>query len=255
MRKSKTLEKLRKGLPVIVPVIVLASSKITEIAGLTGFECLWLDTEHNCNGYDDIFHMIQGARAADTDCVVRIRKQGYSDYHRPLEDGAAGVIIPHCNSAEEARFAVRCCKYAPIGMRGIDGAGADADYTISDYDSYIKCAANETFIAVMIEEKEAVEAVEEIAAVKGVDILFIGTGDLSQSYGIPYAPDNAIIAGAIKKVASAAQKSCKWWGLPVGNPNEAAEYMKMGARFFAGGADLLILLNGFRKMKKDFSKL
>ena len=257
MRKSKILKKLRNDEWVLITsaAILGASSKITELAGSIGFDGLWLDMEHTCYNYDQMFHLIQGARAADTDCIVRIRKDGYSDYCRLLEDGAAGIVVPHCMSAEEARYIVRRSKFHPQGLRGIDGAGADADYALSDFNEYIQHARSETFVVVMIEDREAVECIDEIASVEGIDVLFMGCYDLSQSYGITGEVSHHIIEEAIQKVSEASAKYGKWWGLQAGTTKDAEKYLSMGAKFISAGDEVLILIEGYKKIIKDFRDL
>ena len=132
MRKSKTLAKIRNGEWVLSTAVAVGGSRIAELAGYVGFDCLWLDMEHKPCSQMDVFHMIQGARVTDTDCLVRIRKQGYLDYFRALEDGAAGIMVPHVKSAEEAEWIVRNAKYAPVGRRGRDFASADSCYMLDD---------------------------------------------------------------------------------------------------------------------------
>lgn len=257
MRMSKILKKLRNNEWVLITTtaILSASSKITELVGSMGFDGLWLDMEHTCYNYDQMFHLIQGARAVDTDCVVRIRKDGYTDYCRLLEDGAAGIMVPHCKSAEEARSIVRKSKFHPQGLRGIDGAGVDADYALADFSEYIRHARNETFVSVMIEDKEAVECIDEIAAVEGIDILFMGCFDLSQSYGITGEVSNYLIDEAIQKVSRASKKYSKWWGIQVNTVKEAEKYLNMGAKFICSGDDVLVLIEGYKKIIKDFQSL
>jgi len=256
MRRSRVLEKLRSNDWVLITSTSFTSSPcVTELAGSVGFDCLWVDMEHRAYDYNTVFGLIQGARAANTDCVIRVRKESYADYFRVLEDGAAGVMVPHCKSAEEARFIVRNCKYSPLGMRGIDGAGVDSDYGMASLAEHRSHANRETFVVTQIEDREAVDCIDEIASVEGVDVFFIGIVDLSQSYGVTGDFKHPMILEAIKKVSEASQRYEKWWGLPVRTPEEAQEYLDMGARFLSASSDRAILVNGFRKIKQDFSVL
>lgn len=256
MRRSKVLEKLKSNKPVIVVgASFTSSSRITEIAGTIGFDCLWIDMEHRPIDYQDVFQLIQGARAVDTDCVVRIRKDCDANYFRILEDGASGIMIPHCRSAEEAEYVIRNCKYPPIGKRGIDGVGPDSDYGLSGGKEYLEHANRETFVVVQIEDKEAVECVEEIAAVKGIDILFVGPADLTGSYGIAGDIKNPVIVDAIDRVAKAALDNGKCWGIPAGSPKMAQEYIDKGARFINSGSDRSVLVKGLKNLWESYSAL
>lgn len=250
MRESKVLKKLRNDDWVLVTNCSFCPTfQMAEMVGAIGFDCIWIDMEHRPFDYKDSFQLIQGARMRNMDSMVRIRKDSYASYFRVLEDGASGIMVPHCKSPEEAEWAVRNSKYSPEGLRGMDGVGVDADYTLMDSEEYVKRANEETFICVQIEDKEAVDCIDEIAAVKGLDIIFVGPGDLSQSYG----PEN--VDSVIEKVSIAADNNGKWWGLPVASVDKAKYYLDMGARFIAAGADLIILMEGFKKIKEDFAKL
>jgi len=256
MRKSRVLDKLRKNdWAISVGTSFTTSSRVTELAAMIGFDCLWIDMEHRSFNYEDVFRMIQGARAADADCMVRIRKESDADYFRPLEDGAAGIIVPHCRCAKEAEYAAYNCKYRPMGMRGIDGVGADSDYGLAKGIDYMDNANSETFLAVQIEDREAVECIDEIAAVPGVDILFIGPGDLTKSYGITGDTKNRIFADAVSRVASVAEKYKKWWGIPALDTETANRYLDMGAKFIHTGSDMGVLSSGLQNIYNKFSDI
>ena len=256
MRRSRVLEKLRRDEWIIIPQVgQIPSFKIVEMLGMIGFDAVWIDMEHKDFGYDTLAQMTLACRATGMDPVVRIVKDGYTSVIRPLEAGAAGLIIPHCMSPEEAAKIVRWAKFAPEGLRGVDGAGVDGNYIMMDLPQYVKDANRETFLVVQIEDREAVECVEEIAAVKGIDVLFVGPADLSQSYGVFPHFDHPLILTAIDKVAEAATRHGKWWGIPVGSVDHAREMIGKGARFLAHGAEVIVLTEGFRAIKDRFDAL
>jgi len=257
MRKSCVLEKLRNDQWVVVPQVgQIASFKVVEMLGMIGFDCVWIDMEHKDFGYETLAQMTLACRATGMDAVVRIVKSGYTSIIRPLEAGANGLIIPHCMSPEEAAQVVRWAKFAPEGLRGVDGAGVDGDYyMMSDIGQYVKETNRETFIVVQIEDKEAVACVEEIAAVPGIDILFVGPADLSQSYGVFPQFHHELIQAAVDRVAAAATEQGKWWGRPASSAAEAKELIDKGARFLAHGSDVTVLARGFREIKRQFDTL
>lgn len=255
MRRSKTLEKIRNGEWALCTAVAVGGSRIAELAGYLGYDCLWLDMEHKPCSQMDVFHMIMGARSSDVDCVVRVRKQGYLDYFRALEDGAAGIMVPHVKSAEEARMIVQNAKYPPLGKRGIDLAGADTRYMLDDEMENIRFANRETFVMIQIEDKEAIEAIDEIAAVPGIDAFFVGPADLSSSLGVFGQSDNTVLEEAIEKIAAAAKKYGKWWGIPVGSPEQGQKYLDMGASFLNYSGDLGAIVREFTRAKKEFSTL
>ena len=255
MRKSKTLEKIRRGDWALCTAVAVGGSRIAELAGYIGFDCLWIDMEHKPCSQMEVFHMIMGARASGADCVVRVRKQGYLDYFRALEDGAAGIIVPHVKTAEEAREIAMNAKYPPLGKRGMDFAGADCRYMLDDAVESKNFANDETFVMIQIEDKESLDNLEEIAATPGIDAFFVGPADLSASLGIFGDEDTTLLEEAIVKIADAAKRHGKWWGLPVGSVEEAQKYLDMGASFLNYSGDIGAIYREFNRAYREFSQL
>jgi 4-hydroxy-2-oxoheptanedioate aldolase len=256
MRNNRVLEKLRQGKAALVTTVTpYASPKLTEMIGLLDFDCVWIDMEHQDYSYDQLFNMALGCRASGTEPMARIRKGDYWTYSRPFEAGATGIMVPHCRSGAEAEQIVRFSRFAPLGMRGIDGVEAAADYGLAPTAEYMAHANRETFIAVQIEDREAVDDLDAIAAVEGVDILFVGPADLSQSYGIPLQTQDPLMLRAINRVAEAAARHGKWWGIPVGSAEQGERYYEMGARFLACGAAIILLQEGWRHIRQEFDAM
>lgn len=256
MQKNRVLEKLRQNKAVLVTTVTpYASAKLTEMIGLLDYDCVWIDMEHQDYSYDQLFEMALGCRATGITPMARIRKGDYWTYSRPFEAGATGIMVPHCRSGAEAAEIVKYSRFHPYGLRGLDGVEANADYGLAPTDEYMAHSNRETFVCVQIEDREAVEDVDAIAATEGIDILFVGPGDLSQSYGIPLQTQSPVIQDAIAKVAAVCAKHGKAWGLPVGSIEAAEKYYAMGARFFACGAAIIILQQGWQKIRRDFDEL
>jgi 4-hydroxy-2-oxoheptanedioate aldolase len=256
MTKSKVLEKLRRGdLIRVVSISRVTDPWLTELAGKLGFDVIWLDLEHRPFEHDVIDGISLACRATGMDLMVRIRKYDYSCPMRALEFGANGIMVPHCRSVNEARQWVDWVRFPPLGRRGFDGAGADADYMLADPIEYQEHANREVFLALQIEDREAVDCVEQIAQVKGVDILFVGPGDLSNSYGVSMQFDHPLVQNAIDRVASTAAKAGKWWGIPTATPEAAQEALDRGARMITCGGDHAFLVNGFRQACERFKGL
>jgi 4-hydroxy-2-oxoheptanedioate aldolase len=256
MVKSKVLGKLRAGDFVRVASISRVQEPwLAELIGRTGFDAIWLDMEHRAYGYDAIDPMSLACRATGIDLMVRILKTGYTAPMRALEFGANGLMVPHCRSVDEARQWVEWTRFPPLGRRGFDGAGADADYMLADPLEHLKHGNEEVFLALQIEDREAVECAEAIAAVEGVDLLFVGPGDLSISYGVPMQGQHPLVQRAIDRVADAAAKSGKWWGIPTGTPEAAQKALDRGARMITCGGDHVFLVNGYRNAYASYADL
>ncbi len=255
MRRSRVLEKLRRGEYItMVQSWVIPHWKIVDIMGFVGFDSVWIEHEHSDFSYGELSQMILAARAHDMDSVVRVERTGYNDIIKPLEAGATGLVLPHCMSGEDARSIVREAKFSPLGMRG-SGGSTDSDYGMTDRMEYLRHANSETFVAGIIEDKEAVDDVDAIAATEGIDMLLMGPGDLSQSYGIIGQMKHELIERATDKVAEACAKHGKWWGTPVGNREEGEKALKRGARIMQAVNEQSLIVGALQQVKKAFEGL
>lgn len=253
MVDSRVLRKLREGSFVkVAGVSRVTDPWLVEVIGRIGYDVVWLDLEHRAFGFDKIDPVSLACRAAGVDLMVRIRKTGYDSPMRALEFGANGLMIPHCRSAAEARQWVDWVRFPPAGKRGLDGVGADSDFGFADMHEYLKHSNEEVFLALQIEDKEAVEAIDEIVAVDGFDLLFVGPGDLSLSYGVPLEFDHPKLLQATERVANAVAKAGKWWGTTTGTPEAAQRALDMGARMVTAGGDHFSLVNGLKNSFKQF---
>jgi 4-hydroxy-2-oxoheptanedioate aldolase len=256
MTESRVLKKLRTGDFVrMICIGRVTEPWLTEVAGKLSFDLVWLDMEHRPFGYDVIAPIAMACRATGMDLMVRVLKTDYASPMRTLESGANGIMVPHCCSAEEARQWVDWVRFPPVGRRGFDGAGADADYALANPLPYLKHANNETFLALQIEDSDAVERVGEIAAVEGADILFVGPADLSISLGIPMQFEHPLMRRAVDRVAAAAAKSGKWWGTICPTPQGVQESLDKGARLVFCGSDHMFLVRGLQDASAEYREL
>ena len=254
MKRNNVKQMLKRGEILAVPEVNrLFSPKLIEILALSGYECVWIDMEHSDLSYECLSELAMTARAAGMDAIVRIAKGGYTSVIRPLELGVNGLVLPHCISSEEAKYFAQMAKFTPLGFRGI-GAGRDSNYGLTDLKDYLKDANKETLLIVQIEDKEGVDNVDSIAAVEGIDVLFIGPVDLSQSYGVVGELDHPLIQKAIEKVVFVCKKYKKSWGLPVEPGEQMQKTLDKGAQFLNITNETSVLLEGFRKAKENFRK-
>jgi 4-hydroxy-2-oxoheptanedioate aldolase len=254
MRNSRVREKLRSGKTVLCTKINAADPVLVDIIGLLGFDCVWICREHGAIDNDRLAHLIRTAGMRDLDSMVRTPRGSYSDFIQPLELGASGLMIPHCIHADDAREIVRRTRFHPLGRRPLDGGNSDGHYCMIPLADYLRQANENTFIIVQIEDPETVDEVDAIAAVEGIDCLFVGPGDLAHALGVPGQIEHPDVACAIERVATACHRNGKAWGLPV-TADSAPRYMRMGARFLTSGADVLGLHAYFRDLRQRFEAL
>lgn len=253
MRPSRVLQKLRAGENVCCIKINLADARVPEIAAIAGFDCVWIDQEHIGQDWSVIASAIWATKAHDTDIMVRVSRGGYSDYIRPLELDATGIMVPHVMSLEDAKKVVSLTRFHPLGLRAIDGGNTDGAYTALDFNEYLKQANEQRFVILQIEDHEALEELEAIAALDGFDMLFFGPGDFSQSIGAPGEWNHPLIAEARKRIAAVARKHGKFAGT-VGGPHNIDELFAMGYQFVSIGADVVALKNYFQDLVNAFHK-
>lgn len=254
VRPSRLLRKLRDGQSPTCLKLNLADPRVVEMAGLSGADAVWLCNEHVPNDWLNIEHMTRAARIYDMDCIVRVSKGSYSEYVKPFEGGATGIMVPHVTTADEARHIVGMTRFQPLGRRPIDGGNIDGKFCqISTADYIVQCN-REQFIILQIESPEALENVEQIAAVPGFDGLLFGAGDFSHLIGKAGQVGCAETAAARKRVATVARANGKFAmtpGLIAPWEEQAAE----GYNVFNLGADVIGLGDYFRSKVAEFGNL
>ncbi|MEP9354939.1 aldolase/citrate lyase family protein [Xanthobacter sp. KR7-65] len=214
----------------------IPSNYVSEILAGAGFDWLVLDTEHSPNELPNVFNQLQSMVGYATQPVVRVPWNDATTLKRFLDIGTQSFLIPMVQDAEEARAAVAATRYPPDGIRGYAVASRATRFgRIGDYFSRYQ---DEMCVLVQVETVEALEKVEEICAVPGVDGVFIGPGDLSASMGLLHQPTHPkvveAIEGGLKRIAAAGNRGGV---LVVGDEALARRYMAAGSLFTAVGVD------------------
>jgi len=192
--------KLEAGEPVFGASVMIPSPQIVEMLGAFGFDWVLLDCEHGTLTLESVELMAMAAEASGMTAIARPATRGADHILQVLDRGVMGVQVPHVNTAADAREVVQAVKYHPLGRRGL-AAGTraalyDAGGTMADY---VRAANDATLIAIQLEEREAIENLDELLRVDGIDVFFIGPSDLSQSMGHPGNPKAAPVAAAINR--------------------------------------------------------
>ena len=237
MRRSKILAKIRAGKVARVSSIGSPIMMFPALAAHFHYDGIWLDGEHRTWEPREMEAMLAQHHAADVDCLLRPPTKEKNALYRFLEDGAAGLMIPHVSTPEQARILVQAIKFPPLGDRGFCGGGRDASYWVGKPDDYTTRANRETFLTVQIETAEALENVAAIAEVPGVDVLFLGPGDMSLRLGCTAAVTDPKMLEVQKKIAIAARQHGKAWGRPVGTADDARVIIGLGAQLVAFGSE------------------
>jgi 4-hydroxy-2-oxoheptanedioate aldolase len=240
-RPSRLLARLRRpeGVASILK-INLADPRVIEIAGLCGADAVWLCNEHVPNDWGVLENEIRAARIHDMDAIVRVERGSYSDYIRPIEAGATGIMVPHVASVAEARQIVEWVRFHPLGKRAMDGGNIDGLFCLLPVEDYMRHTNTERIIILQIESPEALENVEAIAAVPGFDGLLFGPGDFSHRIGKAGRLDVPEVTAARKRVAAAARAHGKF-AMTAGLIAPVPELVAEGYRLFGIGADVVAI--------------
>jgi 2-dehydro-3-deoxyglucarate aldolase/4-hydroxy-2-oxoheptanedioate aldolase len=233
----------------------LCYPKIVEIVGLHGgYDAVWLDHEHAGLSMEQIELAVRAARWTGLDSFVRLAPTDYATVMRPLEAGAGGVMAAQVRSARQAEDVVRWAKFQPLGLRGVNGTGLDGLYGTLPQADYLRRANDDTFVVIQIEHADAVAEVEEIAALPGVDVLFVGPSDLAQSMGLAGQWDHARIWEAIERTAQAARQHGKAWAILPSDRDYARRCVDMGCRMLSLGIDVWAVQKGLKAHQADFAE-
>ena len=231
--------RLRSGETLLAPLMTLNSPAVAELMAEAGFDWLFIDAEHSTLDTSQMQSLLQAA--GSTPCVIRITSGDDVPIKKALDIGAAGIIVPQVNSADQARRIVQSAKYAPIGQRGLGIARAHR-YGLKVRE-YMQSANDDTAVIVQAEHRDAVADIEAIVRVDGVDGVLIGPYDLSASLGLPGAVDHPDVRAAIERVRTA----CQAVDLPLGIFGLTAEavrpYIDKGFTMIVAGVDTVLLGN------------
>jgi 2-keto-3-deoxy-L-rhamnonate aldolase RhmA len=211
--ENTLLKMFREGRMAVGATPPFVSPEAVEAMGIIGFDFVFLDGEHSAISPETCQALVRAAELTGTEPLVRVPANNPQTILSYLETGALTVQIPHINTADEAHLAVQSVKYPPLGIRGAGSTSRAADYGLRLGSADYFAAANQQTLAIpMIEEITGVENVDEIVNVEGLQALFIGSGDLALSMGLPGQRSHPDVLAAINKVRDA----CKKAGVPVG---------------------------------------
>jgi len=242
MAPNKLKRDLKAGKVCIGVTMTMENRVVAEILSHIGLDWIWFEMEHSASSDAGVLAMLQATNGSKTSTVVRVPWNDKTLIKRALDNGPDGIIIPLVNTAEEAEAAVRAMKYPPLGERGAGLARAQC-YGMH-MDEYLKSANDEVMTTLMIEHIQAVENIDAILKVKGVDSIIIGALDLSGSMGILGQTADPRVEAAIQKVLAASKKANMPCGIITVAPEQANERIKQGFTQIIMGIDVLYLVGG-----------
>ena len=240
MRENTLKATLQQGKAVFGVMLTFPSAPVVEMLGGLGFDWALLDNEHGSVTVDNCEDLVRAAELSGIAPIVRPAANKPEIIAPYLDRGAWGVQVPHVNTAAEARAAVDAVKYHPDGHRGIFSRGRPAGYgfqgTVADY---IAAANRNTLVCLMIEEVEAIENLAAMTEVDGVDVFFIGSGDLSQSMGVPGQQTHPEVQAQMERGVAQIVKSGKIAGVSCPD-NLVPKFLNLGVQYFHGSVSALL---------------
>lgn len=242
----------------LIPLFTIARVPfpiMVEMFGLAGgFRGFWIDIEHVDMTGQQVQALALAARANEMDCFVRMAPAGYWEVTRVLEAGAGGVMAAQIHSAEHAKEFVSWTKFAPEGVRGLNMGGRDCAYTHKPAAQFVEDANREHFVAIQIETLGALDEADGIAALEGVDILFVGPADLSLALGVVGQFHHEKLWSAIDRVADACRRHGKTWGCVAPDADFADKVIERGCRLPTFSTDITVLRRGLESIRSTFAK-
>ncbi|HSW58720.1 MAG TPA: aldolase/citrate lyase family protein [Dehalococcoidales bacterium] len=238
--------RLREGQTVIGPFMKFSYPGLVEIFGNAGFDFVIIDTEHGPQGAETVETLVRAAELVGITPVVRVRRNEPSLISQALDLGAEGLLVPQVTSEQDALDVVKAAKFEPEGGRGVCCYVRAAAYSHENKFDYFKRANANNVTIIMIEGRQGIDNLDQIIKVPGVDVIFIGPYDLSQSLGLPGQVDHPLVIEKMREVAEKAQKAGLAVGTFVDNLEAAARWSRLGVQFIAYSVDTGIIYQAAR---------
>jgi 2-dehydro-3-deoxyglucarate aldolase/4-hydroxy-2-oxoheptanedioate aldolase len=219
------------------------------------YQGFWIDHEHSGFTIDQIESATRAGRACGLDSFVRVAPTDYALVTRCLESGASGVMAAQISSAEQAEEFVQWCKFAPRGRRGLNSGGFDGGFGRLPLAEFCEQANRNSFVAIQIETREALECCEAIAAIDGVDLLFIGPADLSQALGVTGDFLHPDCLRGVARIARACEAVKKPFGAVTTSPEHAQMLLEEGCRLLSPTNDVRTFQAGLDAVHSRFPML
>lgn len=249
---TKFKKKLEDGNPVFGPFMKSTDPAFIEVAGYSGFDFVILDMEHGPVGFSDLQNLIRAALVANIIPIVRTSDSSEISIAKPLDLGALGVQIPQVTSGKMAEDCIKAARFFPKGERGVCRFVRAADYSLMPREEYF-IKANEILIIIQLEGKEAILDIDNILKVEGIDIIFIGPYDLSQSLGVPGQVNHPLVIEAMNNIVNRARSMGIVVGTFTDTPQAAEMWKKAGVRYISYSVDVGIFAGACSQIVKELN--
>ncbi len=246
MNHNALKETFRQGRSAIGTFVKFSDPAAVEILALAGFDFFVLDTEHVAMDRQELVHILRAAEAFGITPIVRVRENNQVEILQNLDLGYLGVQVPNVDTPEDAKRLVESVKYIPAGNRGLSPSVRACRYGTLPVAEYIERANTETLVVSHCETVECVKNLDEILKIDGIDVIFIGPMDLSQSMGIPGQTADPRLKAMIGEISEKVLRSGKTLGTTAGSPEAARELMQKGVSYILLSSDQGMMMNWAR---------
>lgn len=240
--------KINEGKTVVGPFLKMSDPSLIEQAALAGFDFCIIDMEHGPLSFETAQDLIRAAELHKMSPIIRTTDASDENILRALDLGAHGVEVPQVNSKESAQAVVNASKFYPLGTRGVCRYTRAAEYTHIPKEEHFKKSNENTMVLVHIEGLEGVNNLDEILEVKGLDVIFLGPYDLSQSCGVPGDVTNPIVVEKMKQAVAMAERKGVKVGTFVETPERANFWRELGVSYLAYSVDVGIYYNACKQI-------
>lgn len=242
MRKNLLKQKIREGGAAIGSFVKMNDASSVEILAIAGFDFFVVDTEHVAFDREQLLTILRAAEAYGITPIVRVRENNQVEILQNLDLGFTGVQVPNVDTAEEAQAMVESVKYTPIGVRGLSPSVRACNYGTMAVKDYIQMANEETMIVSHCETVTCVNNLDEVLKVEGIDVIFIGPMDLSQSLGVPGEAGSDLVKNTVTTIIDKCKASGMAIGTTAATPEAAKALIDRGVQFILYSTDQAMMM-------------
>ncbi len=246
---------VHSGRLVVGTFVALPAPESVEIIGKVGFDFVTIDDEHGWMNPETQSSLILAARSTGIAALVRLRENDPKLIGRMMDMGADGVVVPHIDTAEDAQRAVLAAKFFPEGERGVSHRTRSAGYCVANYDEYTATANSRSCLGILIESKAAVDNLDDILQVPGLDFVLVGHKDLSQSLGYPAQTHHPVVMERISMILRKTREAGLMPAVGVSLVEQAIPFVELGARMIFISKDMGLLYRSYSAVLAEARKL
>jgi len=254
MMNYEIKKRMQNGDTVFGTWCMLPSSFVVDVIARTGLDFVVLDMEHGSLSWETAENMVRAAQLHHCQPIIRVGDDHENTILHALETGCKALMVPHVSTQESALNIVKSALYAPKGVRGLSPYTRCHNYTHLNFERSLLDHANETLIGVLVEGSEGIENLQEIAAVDGIDLIYLGMYDISQSVGLPGQLEHPKVMDQLYKCLSVIINSGKFAGTFSRDLDACKEFREMGFNFIAYVADSFAITRFYHNAVEDYTK-